>query len=173
MRKTESILALAAILVLAGCSQGPATGTDSASEADASAAVEVVIAEGLNLEAEIVGHAWALVSMDGEALAEGEPPTMTLAEDGRIAGFGGCNRYFGAYELEGDKLEVSDLGATKMACPPPQMGLEDRFFECLEAARYLTLEGSQLTLTGDEGALVFTQQESELPEQEPPDTEPA
>ena len=90
-----------------------------------------------------------------------------------IGGFGGCNRYFGSYTLEGDALKVSGLGSTKRACPPPEMELESRFLERLGAARYLRLEGSTLTLTGDRGDLVFELREAELPAGEPLDSEPA
>lgn len=35
----------------------------------------------------------------------------------KVSGRGGCNRFFGNYEMDGDKLKFSPLGATRMACP--------------------------------------------------------
>ncbi len=171
MRPLELILVLVALLALTACAQDPVA--DPAPEADPAPVSDAEIAEGQNLEAEIVGHTWVLTHIDGEEAAEGSAATTTLAEDGKVEGFGGCNRYFGTYTLLGDTLEVAPLASTKMACPPPLMDLEDRFLERLEAARYLRLDGSELTLTGDEGELVFVLQEEALPEGDSFDSEPA
>lgn len=166
MTTSRLVLTALVLLSLAGCGGDPgagAAGGVSGGEGAAEAASDAEIAEGMSLEAEIVGRTWALASLEGEAPVEGSASTMTLAEDGGISGLAGCNRYFGTFTLEGDVLDVSPLAATKKACPPELARHEARFLELLEGARYLRLDGSRLTVTSAEGELAFTLDVAELP----------
>lgn len=87
----------------------------------------------------LVGPTWRLVAF-GEAA--GLRPTLGDAEvtiaftaDGRLAGTAGCNRYFGNYEARGEALAISQVGATRMACPPPAMEVERAYLAALDAVR--------------------------------------
>lgn len=75
------------------------------------------------------------------------PPTLIFSRDEhRIAGFAGCNRYFGTCEFQaGNRLRFSTIGATKMACN--DMTVETDFLKVLETADNYTLEGNSLTLS--------------------------
>jgi heat shock protein HslJ len=42
-------------------------------------------------------------------------------EDGRVAGNGGCNNFFGTYTVDGNQLTISALGSTMMACLPEEV----------------------------------------------------
>ena len=42
--------------------------------------------------------------------------TVQFAEDNSLNGFGGCNSFFGPYELTGDQIKIGPLGSTMMAC---------------------------------------------------------
>src|ERR1700739_708222 len=44
--------------------------------------------------------------------------TVTLGEDGRAYGNGGCNHWFAPYTLEGDQLSFGPLGQTRKLCAP-------------------------------------------------------
>ncbi|MDR0281599.1 MAG: META domain-containing protein [Paucimonas sp.] len=57
--------------------------------------------------------------------------TLTLAEDGRAYGNGGCNHWFAQYSLEGDKLSFGAIGSTRKLCAPAVMEQEKRFFKAL------------------------------------------
>jgi len=58
---------------------------------------------------------------------------VRFAEDGRLHGSGGCNRYFAAYEIgPGDSLNIKNIGSTRMACPQDVMDQEMRYFEALK-----------------------------------------
>ena len=51
---------------------------------------------------------------------------LHLNADGKQAsGSDGCNRFFGVYSLEGDKLTFGMMGSTRMACPHDDL---DRIF---------------------------------------------
>lgn len=57
--------------------------------------------------------------------------TLTLDPSGRAYGTGGCNRWFGRYELAGSLLRIEPGGSTRMACAPALMEQEQRFFDLL------------------------------------------
>ena len=80
-----------------------------------------------------------------------------LFTKGQLSGSGGCNRYFGKFEIsEESKLMVSPVGSTMMACSEIINEQERRYFDSLakvggyrydEEARLLTLsdqEGNSL-----------------------------
>jgi heat shock protein HslJ len=92
---------------------------------------------------------WELVRLGGAPLPEGikRPPNLRLdAGEKRLVGFGGCNRVFGGYTVEGASLKISPLGTTKMGCLGPQMPLEKRFLDALERVAAYTISGNILTL---------------------------
>jgi heat shock protein HslJ len=72
------------------------------------------------------------------------------ADNPRVAGFGGCNRYFGTYTLEGAALRFGGIGMTKMACPQG-MSLERMLASALEATRRYEIADRTLTLLGEAG----------------------
>lgn len=99
---------------------------------------------------------WRLVNMTaGNLPTPMVPPQITAltAEfaDGRITGSGGCNRFMGGYEAQGEQLTIGPLASTFMACEPPIMDQE---------SRYLTaLQGAQRYEVNEQGLTVFYQTE--------------
>ncbi|ESQ16599.1 MAG: hypothetical protein N838_05510 [Thiohalocapsa sp. PB-PSB1] len=77
------------------------------------------------------GSAWTLSSLKGEALPEAVSITIQFLENNRIAGNSGCNRFMGGYVLTGEGLSFSQLGGTMMACPEPQMQVEQQFLDLM------------------------------------------
>jgi heat shock protein HslJ len=69
---------------------------------------------------------------------------IQFSEEGRVAGFGGCNRFFGAYSEGQEGLRIGPLGATRMACPSSDMARETAFFDLL--ANVASAEVSPLVL---------------------------
>lgn len=77
-------------------------------------------------------------------------------EADRVFGFGGINRYFGPYKLDGDKIEFKNLATTMMAGHPKDMEAEKNYLDMLAKATNISLDKNTLTLklsTGKE--LVF------------------
>lgn len=97
----------------------------------------------------LAGSRWSAVSIGGQPVLS-RTPTIEFAAD-RISGTGGCNRYFGIYNVEGDTLTIGDVGSTEMACEPAIMRQEAGFFAALNAARAYSREGAQLTLSSADG----------------------
>lgn len=88
-------------------------------------------------------------------LPEDKPVTLGLAEEGRAAGFSGCNRYFGDFRIEnGHQIRQGPKGATMMACPGGQMDLEQAFLRNLDASTRAFLRDGGLQLENDEGVLL-------------------
>ena len=76
---------------------------------------------------------------------------MRFEEGGRLSGHAGCNRFFGAFEITGDRIAVGPLGATRMACPGPVMELERVFLHALETASGFARDGTRLVFTDTQG----------------------
>lgn len=87
---------------------------------------------------------------DREVSAEFDP-------DGRVAGSGGCNRYFASYTVDGQNLTISQAGSTMMACEPAEvMAQEAAFLAALSSAATWQVEGEQLTIRNAAGEVAVT-----------------
>jgi heat shock protein HslJ len=71
-------------------------------------------------------------------------------EGGSVGGNGGCNAYFGSYELDGDALSFSGIGSTEMYCEGAS-DLESAYFANLDAATAGFSTGGSLIMTGADG----------------------
>lgn len=93
---------------------------------------------------------WRAVSIAVEggqaAPLPGTALTLELAADGGIAGFAGCNRYFGRLDADG---APGPLGSTMMACPPEIMGQERSFLDLLQQVDRFQESDGRLLAIGD------------------------
>jgi heat shock protein HslJ len=107
------------------------------------------------------GTTWRLVDLAGAAPLTDVAATLSFPEEGRIAGGGSCNRFFGSAKVTGEALEIAGVGSTKMACPEPIMGQEQRYLEALQGATRYAIEGNTLSIwvKGSERPLRFARQE--------------
>ena len=94
----------------------------------------------------------------------GDTPVMPLenqreahlvlhTEARRAAGFAGCNRFTGTYDLEGAELHFGPLASTRMACAEG-MDVEQGMHEALHATRGWNIIGRHLELNDESGALL-------------------
>lgn len=104
----------------------------------------------------IEGAEWNLVYMNGE-VPEGVEINAVF-EDGKLGGKGVCNRYFADYELDGGKLKVGPVGATKMMCPE-HATLESQYFGILPEALTFSVKGETLSITCEGAKLRFVKGE--------------
>ena len=93
-----------------------------------------------NVEAAAIeGIRWHLTEVGGSPvspMAGDKQPHMLLdPEEKQATGFAGCNTFFGSYELDGSLLTFGPMGATRMACPDLETGLEMSVFEALESTQ--------------------------------------
>ncbi len=80
----------------------------------------------------LTGTRWLVEDISGAGVIDRARTTVEFVEPGRVAGRGGCNRYMGGYELDGESLDFAPLASTMMACPEALMNQEQRFFETME-----------------------------------------
>ncbi len=106
--------------------------------------------------AELFNTYWRLVSVNGilaKSSADQREAHMVLQEaDQSLAGFGGCNRFFGSFEHDAEKLSFSGMGSTMMACPEG-MDTEQAFLLALGETNRAVISGEFLELFHDERKL--------------------
>jgi putative lipoprotein len=95
---------------------------------------------------ELIGTEWGLEEIDGSGVVDNVQSTLRFERNDRITGWGGCNRYFTGFRSTGDDIKLGPIGATRRICPPVVMGQEDRFFQALEKARTIRIEGPYLVI---------------------------
>lgn len=107
--------------------------------------------------------AWRAATIASEPVAEGVEITLAINAENRVSGRGGCNRYFGTAGIDGDSISLDGLGSTRMACPEPAMGEEQRYFAALERAASWRISGDTLYLDDTDGVPVasFTRDEAD------------
>ncbi len=104
------------------------------------------------------GLATPATSLDGEWIMASRalrPPTIRFEDDG-ATGFAGCNRWFAQTTREGDALNFSAAGATRMACPDPEMTIERNFLHVIEQTRAARVSGDTLVLFDDNDREIAT-----------------
>jgi heat shock protein HslJ len=102
---------------------------------------------------------WMLVSIDGQPIPAGLKPPVVHFEINSVRGSAGCNRFTAPVkETAPGEIQIGPAAATKMACPPAEMELEQKFLALFEKASRYTFVAGQLALTGKDGtgALIFS-----------------
>jgi heat shock protein HslJ len=112
---------------------------------------------------DLSGTQWSLISyLDPEGSTVGViPDTEVTAEftADQVSGTAGCNRYFGGYQVDGNKLTVdSAIGQTEMFCGSPDgvMKQEQDYLAALSSAATYQIAGDQLQIANAEGATILT-----------------
>jgi putative lipoprotein len=110
------------------------------------------------------GGVWIIESIGGMLVNRARPPTITFGEDGRVSGFGGCNRFNGGYTQKGAKVSFTPVMMTMMACAAANTNqLESALGAALQGdATYVVNGDGLLTLTGANGTEITAMQAPEL-----------
>ncbi len=103
---------------------------------------------------ELMGTEWKIVKANGQAVEMGEEgqPTFALNEK-EVYGATGCNNYFGAYNLEGEKLSFAQMGATQRMCV--NMETEKNILLALEQVSTFKVESDKAYLYDAAGVCVM------------------
>jgi len=133
-------IALTAALALAACSS---TAGGSGSPA-ASSAASAAAASGLE------GTLWRLTEYLGpEGNVVPVPEAISASatfSDATVSGNAGCNDYTGGYTVDGDKLTIGPLAATKKACGPAESAVETVFLTAMGQVATYSVSGDTLEL---------------------------
>lgn len=98
---------------------------------------------------DIAGHEWQLAYWQQDEPDLSDPPLTLSYQEGKFAGFAGCNRYFATVldgQLPGDLL-VTQPANTRMACPEPGSSTEARFLSLLGKVERFTFTPRGLALS--------------------------
>lgn len=107
-----------------------------------------------------------VVSSIGEKAVTTNAPSMSFfAVDKSIKGNGGCNSFFGNYELDLYALSFSDIAATEMYCDEPVMKIETSFMAALRDTGSYSIEANILTLYSKNDRSVLLKAAKETKEQ--------
>ncbi|MCP4284985.1 MAG: META domain-containing protein [Gammaproteobacteria bacterium] len=110
--------------------------------------------------ASLAGTQWRLLQLDRETAVPDNVAVTAMFDAQRISGSAGCNRYFaGVTAATPYELTIAPAGATRVACPPPQMEIEGRFLGALENATQFNFRLGKLVIDYRDGdiqaALLF------------------
>jgi heat shock protein HslJ len=114
-------------------------------------------------DAKLYGATWALKSYGQPGsltpVVADKETTLTLdKEKMTISGNGGVNGYGGDFTIKDNEIAFTGVMHTLIASLDEKlMGQENAFFRILGGADTFKIDGTQLTITGTEGTLVFTQ----------------
>lgn len=93
---------------------------------------------------------WKLTELNGKPIKwvngqSKEPHFILKAADNRVQGNGGCNGFFGSFEInEGNRIKFQQLASTMMACE--NLDIENELMKVLEMADNYSLNGENLSL---------------------------
>jgi len=103
------------------------------------------------------GIQWYLVEVAGSAVSQmagdKQPYILLDAAQKRASGFSGCNNFFSSYERDGESLKFGPVGATRMACPDLEMGLETEVSKALDQTRAWKIKDGELLFLDDSKVL--------------------
>jgi len=97
----------------------------------------------------LAGSEWAFNTGD-------TGPWIQFSDAGEISGSGGCNNFFGTYELNGERLILGPIASTKKACFGPGMDQETAFFETLNNVHHISATHSELILYNIDNEVLAT-----------------
>jgi heat shock protein HslJ len=107
----------------------------------------------------LVGTTWRVTSLvsaqavsTSQALEESRP-TLTIADDGNVTGFTGCNQITGHAVVSGTPaiIEFGPLATTRKACPEEVEDVEHAVLRVLTGKVQTEIESDELRLTGADG----------------------
>jgi len=102
------------------------------------------------------GVRWQLKAVGGQAVSV--PAWLEFLPEQRLAGSNGCNRLMGGYTLSGESLRFSQLGSTRMACPPDIMAQAGEIDRLLAGVHGFSIDAQgRLHLTAPQGELLLQQ----------------
>lgn len=98
---------------------------------------------------------WHLESMTLAGKKEAIFPATLKIGDQKISGKGGCNNFFGKFNLENDRITISRIGSTRMYCQDKSK-FETKYLRALEKVTSYTHEKGRLSLMLPDGKLIFS-----------------
>ena len=98
------------------------------------------------LPADLGGTHWIAKTVAGERVPEDMAVTLEFEGADRVYGRSGLNRYSGPIGVADGRLTIGPRATTRMACPPAQIAMAEKFLAALADARALRHDNSALVV---------------------------
>jgi heat shock protein HslJ len=109
---------------------------------------------------DLAGTSWQVLTHNNGKQAvvnviSGTTLTAEFGKNGQVAGSSGCNTFSGAYQVNGNQINIGPLGSTKKNCNSPEgvMEQETQYLLALQTADNYIIQGHSLELRTQSGAL--------------------
>lgn len=104
----------------------------------------------------LAGTTWELERLGIQPAVPERKVTLMFQTDNQVGGEAGCNSYGAKYSLSGDKITISEIASTMMACMEPEiMKQEQQFLTSLEQATNYKQEDNHLVLLNAAGVTIL------------------
>ena len=110
---------------------------------------------------DIRGVTWQLSDIGSNTISNGIITTLVFEEENKISGNGGCNNYFGSYNLYTNGIAISSIGTTKKLCTEEVMEQEMTYLGILGKATSIKFDENKLEIdsSAEITSIKFIQQE--------------
>ena len=107
----------------------------------------------------LAGRTWLAEDIDGKGVIDKLQTTIEFAEEGKVMGNAGCNRYFGSASIDGRTIEFGSLGSTRKMCHESIMNQEMAFMQALDIVKRWDMKNGLLFMYagGEEAVLRFSE----------------
>lgn len=95
---------------------------------------------------DIRGVTWQLSDLGDNTINNSIITTLVFEDDNKISGNGGCNNYFGTYDLYTNGLAISNIGTTKKLCSEEIMEQEMTYLTVLGKAKSIKFSDYKLEI---------------------------
>ncbi len=103
---------------------------------------------------QIVGT-WNILTASGMNTDAGENQAfISFGTDGKMSGNASVNSFFGSYKCSGNKLQLSNIGMTRML--GPSMNIERAVTSALNAVSAIRINGNSATVYDSSGKEIMT-----------------
>jgi len=111
----------------------------------------------------IRGATWQLSDMGDKAIDNNIITTLVFGDDNKISGKGGCNNYFGTYDLYSNGITISDIGSTRKMCSEEIMEQEMTYLDILGKAKSIKFNDYKLEIdsTAEITSIKFIQEKNQ------------
>jgi putative lipoprotein len=104
----------------------------------------------------ILDSVWHATSIGGAAVLPRTVPTLTIGDDLRAGGSGGCNSWFAQAQIDRDTVRFGAAISTKKACAAAVDQQEQAFHDALSQSARWQVDGNNLTLFAADGSTLLT-----------------
>jgi|UniRef100_UPI004048F08F heat shock protein HslJ len=96
---------------------------------------------------------WMVIKVMNVDTFDRNPFFSVTPSDNSIKGSTGCNRFFGTIKMEGEIIQITNVGATKMMCA--NMDAENAFMEAINSTTSYKIENDVLKFLSESNEVVM------------------